>query len=219
MKIKYINISLIIIFFPAILFSQENKNQNKEDAFPEPFNDGPNWGYKNADGEIVIPAKFAIAFDFSEYGIAAVVDSTTWYYINTAGKVLVRPFIFDNGPDYFEEDLARCIEADKIGFFNRSGKIVIPPKFDYATSFHEGLAAFCTGCRIYFVDEHYSVYDGNWGYIDKTGEIAIEPVYEAARFMEDGKAKVKLNNQWIYIDKNGKKLDIPVDTKGIENLK
>ena len=57
--------------------------------------------------------------------------------------------------------------GDKWGYIDKSGKIVIEPQFDDASSFSEGLAAVCLG--------DYCPLRGKWGYIDKSGEYVWEP--------------------------------------------
>ena len=46
------------------------------------------------------------------------------------------------------------------GYINKTGKIVIEPKFDWACYFTEALAAVRIGGR----------FIGKWGYIDKGGD-------------------------------------------------
>ncbi|ECH5021687.1 WG repeat-containing protein, partial [Campylobacter coli] len=50
------------------------------------------------------------------------------------------------------------------GFIDKSGKIVIEPKFDGVGNFSEGLA----GVEL----------NGKWGFIDKSGKIVIEPKFD-----------------------------------------
>ncbi|EAK1349894.1 WG repeat-containing protein, partial [Campylobacter coli] len=52
----------------------------------------------------------------------------------------------------------------KWGFIDKSGKIVIEPKFDGVGNFSEGLA----GVEL----------NGKWGFIDKSGKIVIEPKFD-----------------------------------------
>jgi hypothetical protein len=106
-----------------------------------PFEKGDKWGYKDGRENEVIKPQFIQANDFSPEGMAAVVDDTGWAYIDTRGKIIIRPFVVDNGPDYFQEGLARFTVENKFGFFPKTGKVVIKPRFDFAAPFHEGLAA------------------------------------------------------------------------------
>ena len=111
-----------------------------------PFEQEGKWGYQDAQGKVAIAPTFIAAHDFSPEGIAAVIDDAGWGYINRRGTIIIRPFVFDNGPDPFQEGLARFTQEGKFGFFDRRGKVVIKPKFDFAAPFQEGLSAFCQRC-------------------------------------------------------------------------
>ena len=41
------------------------------------------------------------------------------------------------------------------------------------------------------------------GYIDKQGQVVINPSFDDARWFSDGLAEVRLGGQWGYIDKQG----------------
>lgn len=164
------------------------------------------WGYRNARGAVVIKPRFTVAQPFSRGGIAAVADHSGWKYINRQGKTLIRPYLLDNGPDPFQEGLARFTEVGKVGFFNERGKIVIPARFTFAAPFSEGRAAFCQGCRERPEGEHRSVGGGLWGFIDRKGRIVITPMYEKADSFRQGKARVMRNGHWIAIDRQGHRI-------------
>lgn len=78
--------------------------------------------------------------------------------------------------------------------------MVINPQFDYAGEFSEGLAMVKVGDK--------------WGYIDKTGEMVINPQFDcpphfnadanadAVEFSE-GLAPIKISDKWGYTDKTG----------------
>jgi hypothetical protein len=44
---------------------------------------------------------------------------------------------------------------------------------------------------------------GKWGYLDRDGNLAIEPRFDVAYSFSHGLAAVKLNGKWGYIDKKG----------------
>ena len=78
------------------------------------------WGYRDARGAVVIEPRFLVAQDFSAHGIAAVADAVGWKIIDQRGAVLIpQPYLVDNGPDPFQEGLARFVEGGRIGFFDR----------------------------------------------------------------------------------------------------
>ena len=168
------------------------------------FEKNEKWGYKDLNGKIIIESQFIIANDFSPEGIAAVADEKSWYYIDKKGKKLITPLLFDNGPDYFSEGLARFTAHDKIGFFDKHGEVIIEARFDFAWPFHEDLAVVCMGCRkVPYNEEYWKMIGGQWGYINKKGNIVIPLKFESASRFENGKARVKFNGKKIYIDKKG----------------
>ena len=76
------------------------------------------------------------------------------------------------------------------GFIDKSGTLVIPPKFDDAESFLEGLAKIEV--------------EGLYGYADKSGAIVIPPQFKEADSFSDGFAPVgdSRGRHW-YIDQHG----------------
>ncbi|MCP5110836.1 MAG: WG repeat-containing protein, partial [bacterium] len=136
---------------------------------PVPFEQGDRWGYKDSGGRVVIPSSFRLAEPFSAEGLAAVLDERGWAYINPSGRVVIRPLVVDNGPDYFREDLARFRRGGKVGFFNRRGQVALQPAYDFALPFSEGLTAVCQGCREVPAGEHTALQGGKWGYINRRG--------------------------------------------------
>ncbi|MBZ5516641.1 MAG: WG repeat-containing protein [Acidobacteriia bacterium] len=168
-----------------------------------PFERDGLWGYKDIQGKVMIKPQFEMAEEFSAEGVAPVVDGNGWAYINASGKVVIRPFVVDNGPDYFTEGLARFTREGKFGFFNKWGRVVIAPKFDFAAPFAEGLAAFCQGCREEPSGEHRLVKGGKWGFINRRGEIVIPAKFDEVEIFRDGRAHVKAEGKWQYIDKGG----------------
>ena len=78
----------------------------------------------------------------------------------------------------------------KYGFIDKTGKEVIPIKYDDANSFSEGLAMV----RL----------DKKYGFIDKTGKEVIHIKYDDAySFSEISLALVKLEGKLFYINPKG----------------
>ncbi len=72
------------------------------------------------------------------------------------------------------------IEIGKYGYIDRSGDWKIPPRFDRALPFSEGLAAVAN-C-------------GVWGFIDSKGEFQIPPQFSFAYSFSDGLARVRIES-------------------------
>lgn len=138
-------------------------------ALCTPFQDAATelYGYRDCNGEIAIEAKFLAADAFTEGGIAAVVDEKGWLYIDRQGKSVIRPMIYDNGPDYFSEGLARFIAGGKYGFFDETGRIVLPAQYDFAFPFENGAARVGQDCRLEMVDDHQEVDCERWSTIKR----------------------------------------------------
>lgn len=94
----------------------------------------------------------------------------------------------------------------KHGFIDRTGKIVIEPKYDWAWDFSSGRAM---------------VNLGKAGYIDRTGAVVIPAKYTTASSFSEGLAAVQEGDRWTgpygYIDTTGKYV-IPPEFKGAEDF-
>jgi hypothetical protein len=186
-------IALGLAALPVILAAAEQ---------PVPFEENGRWGYRDARGVVIAP-RFVVANEFSAEGIAAAADETGWVFIDTQGRRLFRPFLVDNGPDPFHDNLARFVEAGKVGFFNRRGQVVIRPRYDFVAPFSEGLAAFCVGCREARQGEHSVRTGGKWGFIDSVGTTVIPAQFDEVRQFEEGRANVRTGSAWRSIGKDG----------------
>ena len=113
-------------------------------------------GVIDKKNNIVIPFIYQETTTFSE-GLMAVKRNGKWGYIDAAGKTVV-PHEFDLALE-FSEGLAVVTfgtQGDiKYGFVGTDGELKIPAKYNVATSFRDGEAYVCL--------------DGDWFYIDKTG--------------------------------------------------
>lgn len=164
------------------------------------------WGYRDSSGKVVIAPQYSAAMEFSKQGIAAVVDEDGWLYIDKTGNPIVRPFVFDNGPDYFEDGLSRYVDNGKMGFINTSGKIVIPAAYDFARPFSEKRAAVCNGCRQEPEGEHKITVGGKWGFIDQKGNVLIPLEYDGVSPFADGRTEVNKDGRTFEIDSKGREV-------------
>ncbi len=120
----------------------------------------------------------------------------------------------------------------KCGFITIHGKIKIPPAFDGCGIFSEDRGYIKTGRNIGFVDTAGNIvvsprqYDeihgffkqgligvkmnGKYGFMDKTGKIAIQPQFQIALPFSEGLAAVKIGNKYGFIDGKGRLVIPPV---------
>jgi len=114
-------------------------------------------GYRDKAGVVVIAARFDHAYEFSPGGVAGVVDTTSpsgpLLFIAPDGSTIARAFAFDNGPDYFQEGLARIVDdRRRVGFLDSTGKIAIPPRFTHASPMCHGKSKVEDDTGSYFID-------------------------------------------------------------------
>ena len=134
---------LTFIFFANFAFGQ--KIHEYLISFSDTTSGEELIGYKNRFGKTVIDAKFCFVYSDTLYSMAMVLKNGEWIGIDKDEKIILRPFIFDNGPDYIEEGLFRYVENDKIGFANIDGEKIIVAKYDFATPFENGLSEYTLG--------------------------------------------------------------------------
>jgi hypothetical protein len=131
------------------------------------------WGFMDKTGRLVIAPQFIEAGDFSE-GLAAVelpIDQSK-----------EQPCKLDETSSY--------TVAKKFGYIDRTGKLVIPPQWEYAGPFVAGLANVSACDKASF--------------IDKTGHIQIATAFNEASPFAGALAPVNIGSLIGYIDKTGK---------------
>ena len=148
------------------------------------------FGYVDHHGSWAVPPMFDNVQDFSE-GVAAVEIDHRWGFIDRAGNFLVPTRFPWVSP--FHEGLAAVATAESdgsVGFIRKDGLFLIPPRFDYARPFCRGLSAVALGKR--------------FGYVDKRGELVVQPEFEEAfSFMGDLAPVMIPGSYSAYIDKKG----------------
>ena len=105
---------------------------------------GKGIGYTNIKGEVVIPAKFGQAMPFHK-GYAMVKrpkDILRWSIIDRAGNYIFNETYLHISPSSPNDPWYCRDTQDKssVFFIDKTGKVVIPAKFEDARPFWEGLA-------------------------------------------------------------------------------
>jgi len=155
--------------------------------------DGVLYGYKNMDGDWAIEPQFDSAGYFVE-GLAPVSLSGQFGFIDETGQMVIEPqFTVANA---FIEGLALVntapLDAEQVNlaYIDPTGQPVIDASaFQTAGDFSEGLAMVMV--------------NGQFGFIDKTGQVVIEPQFNFAYSFSEGLAAVEMNRQFGFIDQTG----------------
>src|SRR5437867_8737168 len=106
------------------------------------------------------------------------------------------------------------IVKGKRGYIDSTGRIVIKPRFGYASGFSDGIALVKINKDDALTDEPQGI---QFGYIDYSGSIVISEDVGAAGDFSEGFAKMKTNpfgifrdSKWGYINSSGA---IAIETK------
>ncbi|HMP94068.1 MAG TPA: WG repeat-containing protein [Phnomibacter sp.] len=153
------------------------------------------WGYCNAQKQIIIPCQYTDAIPFAN-GVAWVQTNKLWGLINTKGQ-WVYPAKSDYPPDPFTKSLAVIKVNGSYGCINKAGKEVVPPIYN----------ALRRNDNSTYIAVNKS---GRWGIIDSTGKEIVPAMYNDAGPFYEGLASVKINGKWGFIDMNNK-LVIPAE--------
>jgi len=140
---------------------------------------------------------------FDTDGLGYVLTRGRAFYVRPSGQSR-ETVIYDSGPDYFVEGLARGISGGKIGFINKALEFRIAPAYDFAFPFDHGYAVVCNGCVKVTRGEHQVLEGGLWGVIDRSGRVAI-PLEYSKDGLKDSPAYKALGG----VTKMGKRQLIP----------
>lgn len=164
-----------------------------------------------------------------------IVENGLWGYIDTAGKVIIKPQYFAAGQ--FSEGLAPVRSKGTYGFINHKAEFVIPPQYDVAYSFENGQAKVYVEGKPYYINrngektfEHnfseilgfsglnYSTVitpSEKFGLINKKGELLADTSFKRINAFENGLATVIGLNHDPYPDDDKD----PIIEKGVINAK
>lgn len=183
----------------------------------------------NEEGEWLKAEGYIGESDFSE-GMAAIYKDGKYGYINTKGETVIPIEHTDIHSGEFAKRLSQLDRTfrDKeqwlefseglvpyfnekskeklIGYMDKTGKTVILPKYEFASSFSNGRAKI--GIRN---QNGYMLY----GYIDKKGNVIIPPKYLKANDFSEGLAFVESDEFRGFIDTNGENV-LPVKRLDVE---
>ncbi|MBN8865102.1 MAG: WG repeat-containing protein [Sphingobacteriales bacterium] len=167
------------------------------------YKDFYNYGFRDANGQIVIPAKYTMARNFTE-GLAAVQtpmvaypgssSGGTWGFIDKTGKEVIAATFEEAYP--FSNGRARIKQSGAYGFISRTGSTIVSAIYEDASDFSDGLA------QVRFKNKN--------GFIDQAGKIVIPFKYDEAYGFRNGRARIKINNLYGYIDKTGREIISPM---------
>jgi hypothetical protein len=167
------------------------------------------WGFIRKDGTFIVEPKYGTV-DYFSSKLAAFSYSTNrnearWGYLDISGRVSV-PEQFEKAGE-FCEGLAAVRYNGKHGYIRRDGTFAIEPRFEFAQPFRDGTAVVRIGSKSRLVDKLGQYVGGVFdtihqssgkalevrigaksGFVNRQGELLIDPTYEVVRDVEGGYA-------------------------------
>lgn len=190
----------LFLFLNCVGFAQNNDSWI---AFWD--KDTTHIGFKDKSGNIKIEPKFmgiTSANKFDDIVVVSEEINQKWesYYLTKSGKIVGRDslYIFDNGPDCENEHFIRFkdYKTDKMGLFNREGKIVIPAEYSDLTKVRNGMIIalkgatkivdpggdghfYWSGGKEYLIDTNNKILIENFGYNDELNFYSLQKSKES----------------------------------------
>ena len=87
----------------------------------ETFKEDLKWGFRDTDGNVVVPAKYDAVYNFSE-GLIAVCQNGKWGFVDEAGNEVISPK-YDNSSS-FSKGVARVSLNEKWFYIDKTGEEV-----------------------------------------------------------------------------------------------
>jgi len=137
------------------------------------------WGFIDRSGKVRVEPQFAAVLD-RETGTALVMQGVILFE-----PEYTRSSSFPKGLEPVQFTGPR----GKWGYIDPHGLPVIPPQFDRAYGFSEGVAAVVAG--------------GHYGYADRMGRMVIAPRYDDAQEFCEGLARITIGDKMGFINARG----------------
>jgi WG containing repeat len=176
-----------------------------------PIIKGMKYGYIDRTGKVVVKPQFDYAWDFHE-GLGRFEINDKFGFVDTKGRIVIKPQFnmalnFSDGLAAVKIPDGNCGLCGEWVYVNKLGEVTIHTspiagKSSYVGEFSEGLASF------YVEDKTKDIMSVlPYGYINKTGKVAIAANFGDAREFHDGLAVVAKNfagsQLYGYINNNG----------------
>lgn len=225
-EIKFLLASLTLCLLAAC-----NQNAEIEDDNLYRIMVGDKYGFMDAGGKIVIEPQFDDANELFSEGVCFVKTENRKGLIDKTGVfVVVLPDTVDYVGD-FKGGLSRASNGMDRGVINKNGELIIPLIYDNSEVNIDNDSVFAFAWNVYgdnewiIVDQNGFIIDSRkkesalgfengmcrvhikekWGYLNKYGKLVIDTLYDYAYdFTEDGVARVEKDNEYLFIDINGK---------------
>lgn len=165
-----------------------------------PVKVGDLYGFVDQKGNLVINPQFADASLFRDGRSLVQNTDGLWGYIDEEGSYAINPMF--NRAMYFSDGIAWVMNASgSLQTIDPSGETLFSLDIaDQVMPFNEGRSAFAM---------RDSSDNLKWGYVDKSGRLAVNPQYDDAGLCVQSRCPVKIESKWAFITPSGEMLITP----------
>lgn len=148
-------------------------------------------GFVDAQGRLRIPLRYNYVIGFSGNGLSQAGLDGKHGWIDYSGTEVI-PLQYEDAWD-FREGLAAVRVGSRWHYIDVYGRRAFPKDFAKTYCFSGGLSSFMTE-------------NGKWGFIDRLGNIVIQPKWDEVRSFQEGLSAVTIDKKWGYINRRGELL-------------
>lgn len=197
------------------------------------LSEGGLWGYIDPTGAFAIPPQYERCEPFTPDGLASIKVDDAYAFIGPNGERLATRVgnfslmsVLGFGVVGFEEGLVP-VDVGGLGFMDTKGELVIPARYSWVSSFDDGLAAARGPDGFVVLDPKgnetpvvagdlvelrrfsegmapFRTKKKRFGFIDRSGRVAIEPRFRQVGHFSEGVAWARNDDKRVgYIDPAG----------------
>lgn len=151
------------------------------------------WKYLDCETNSYLQGTYEQASNFAD-GVAAVCKNGSWTLVNTNEEQICQTVFSDiklhkNGDYQYDGVMVAAVNGE-YGFYNEKGETLAEFKAKDMDVYLGGNVAFADA-------------SGKWGFVDKSGEVAMEPQFAQAKSFANKLAAVGNGEVWGFVNKTG----------------
>jgi hypothetical protein len=164
------------------------------------------YGYLDTTGAVAVELKYDYAERFDAGNLGRVRVGNLRGAVDVKGNTVI-PHAYANLYE-FSEGLAafRKVSNGKWGVIDSTGKVIVPPTYDFIYRTDGGFSKVGVGNRTSVKDGSLTPSGGKWGFIDRNGKVVVPPIYDNVYWNSQEKDffKAELGGKYGLLDQTGK---------------